>query len=134
MRRKGVGTAGWWIDEIPHGPLFYLVGDCKGRFDSLALENLPKERAEKLKLGVEYAVAADTPGRWTAEWKIPLAPMCIDPNQTDFCHFNIGVSKPGTRSDDGQELKDSNHRWSVWSGTGGPNWQVWNAGKLILKP
>lgn len=129
--KSGVGTGGWWLDEKPHGPLFYLVGNHLGRFDSICIEGLPKLRAELLRNGTNYAANADTPGRWTAEWKIPLALMCIDLEQTEFCHFNIGVAKPGTRSKTGEELK-GNDLWAAWSGTGGPNWQVWSAGKLIL--
>ena len=129
--KPGVGTGGWWLDEKPHGPLFYLVGNHQGRFDSVCIEGLPKMRAELLRNGTSYAATADTPGRWTAEWKIPLALMCIDPDQTKSCHFNIGVAKPGTRSKAGKELK-GNDLWAAWSGTAGPNWQVWSAGKLIL--
>ena len=58
--------------------------------------------------------------------------MCIDVEKTEFCNFNIGVSKPGTRSESGAKLT-GNHLWVAWSGTAGPNWQVWNAGRLILR-
>ncbi|NOZ19587.1 MAG: hypothetical protein GXP25_00700 [Planctomycetes bacterium] len=128
----GVGTGGWWLDEKPHGPLFYLVGNHQGKFDSICIEGLPKMRAEVLRNSVRYAANADTPGRWTAEWKIPLALMCIDVEKTEFCNFNIGVCKPGTRSKTGAKLT-GNSLWVAWSGTAGPNWQVWNAGRLILK-
>jgi len=130
--KLGVGTGGWWLDEKPHGPLFYLVGNHLGKFDSICIEGLPKMRAELLRNSVSFAAKADTPGRWTAEWKIPLALMCIDVEKTDFCNFNIGVCKPGTRSKTGAKLT-GNHLWVAWSGTAGPNWQVWNAGRLILR-
>jgi len=130
--KTGVGTGGWWLDEKPHGPLFYLVGNHLGKFDSICIEGLPKMRAELLRNSVSYAANADTPGQWTAEWKIPLSLMCIDIEKTDFCNFNIGVCKPGSRSKTGAKLT-GNHLWAVWSGASGPNWQVWNAGRLILR-
>ena len=130
--RKGVGTGGWWLDEKPHGPLFYLVGNTTGKFGSICIEGLPKRHAERLRNGVQYAVVSDTPGQWTAEWKIPLALMCIDPAQTRFCNFNIGVRKLGTQSTSGKAVS-SNDTWTVWAGALGANWQVWNAGRLQLR-
>jgi len=130
--KLGVGTGGWWPNERPHGPLFYLVGNHLGKFDSICIEGLPEMRAELLRKSVSYAAETSTPGQWTAEWKIPLSLMCIDVEKTDFCNFNIGVCKPGTRSKTGAKLI-GNHLWAVWSGASGPNWQVWNAGRLVLK-
>ena len=129
---RGVGTGGWWLDEKPHGPLFYLLGDHRGRFDSICIEGLPKLRAELLRNGVSYAAKVESPGLWTAEWRIPLALLCIDPEKTRFCHFNVGVCKPGTRTKDGGK-PTGNALWVAWEGTAGPNWQVWNAGRLILR-
>ena len=130
--KPGVGTGGWWLDEKPHGPLFYLVGNHQGKFDSICIEGLPKMRAELLRNSVSYGAKADTPGQWTAEWKIPLALMCINVEETEFCHFNIGVAKIGTRSKTGAKLT-GNQLWVAWSGAAGPNWQVWNAGRLVLR-
>jgi tetratricopeptide (TPR) repeat protein len=133
--KQGVGTGGWWLDERPHGPLFYLVGDFQGNFDSISIDELPAERAQRLRRAVEYAADSSEKGIWTCEWKIPLALMCIDPQQTRQCNFNIGVHKLGGNPDlpDGTELT-GNDQWTVWSGCHGANWQVWNAGRLILKP
>ena len=130
--QMGVGTGGWWLDEKPHGPLFYLVGDTTGKFGSISIEGLPKLRAERLRNAVQYATRSDTPGQWTAEWRIPLALMCIDPAQTEFCNFNIGVRKMATQPKPGTTLR-GNDTWTVWAGALGSNWQVWNAGRLQLR-
>lgn len=132
--KPGVGTGGWWLDEKPHGPLFYLVGDFQGKFDSVAIAELPKLKAERLRHAVEYAASVPEKGRWTCEWRIPIALMCIDPGQTAFCYFNIGVHKLGGNPNlaAGTELS-GNDQWTVWSGCHGANWQVWNAGRLYLQ-
>ena len=44
----------------------------------------------------------------------------------------FGVCKPGTRTKDGGK-PTGNALWVAWEGTAGPNWQVWNAGRLILR-
>ncbi|NOY81361.1 MAG: hypothetical protein GXP31_10200 [Kiritimatiellaeota bacterium] len=133
--KTGVGTGGWWLDERPHGPIFYLVGDYLGNFDSISVAELPRARAVRLRAGVEYAARADKPGEWTCEWKIPIALLCLDPDKTAFCNFNIGVHKPGGNPTLRPPAKlTGNDLWAVWSGCSGPNWQVWNAGQLRLKP
>ncbi len=124
---EGVG-GDWWPADTGHGPIFYLVGDCAGAFDSYVVAGLPKPRAEGLRGAVQYA-AAGTPGGWTAEWRIPLAAVCLDPKTARGCCFNIGVHKPRTA---GGNVSASD-KWAVWAGAEGANWQVWNAGWLSLK-
>jgi len=111
----------WWPTDKGHGPIFYLVGDCTGAFESYAIAGLPKPRAEGLQGAVQYAAMAGA-GVWTAEWRIPLAALGLDPDSTKGCSFNVGVHKPRSPSD----------KWAVWVGAGGANWQVWNAGWLEL--
>jgi len=132
--KTGIGTGGWWLDEKPHGPIFYLVGDFLGNFDSISVAELPRPKAARLRAGVEYAARAEKPGEWTCEWKIPIALLCLDPDKTDECNFNIGVHKPGGNPSVRPPAKPSgNDLWTVWSGCCGPNWQVWNAGRLRLR-
>jgi len=117
----------WWPADKGHGPLFYLVGDCAGQFDSYAVAGLPKPRADGLRGAVQYA-AASKAGCWTAEWRIPLAALGLDPKETRGCCFNVGVHKPRTQG----ESVSPNDKWAVWVGTQGSNWKVWNAGRLAL--
>ncbi len=132
--KTGVGTGGWWLDEKPHGPIFYLVGDFLGNFDSISVADLPKAKAARLRAGVQYAARATKPGVWTCEWKVPIALLCLEPGRTAFCNFNIGVHKPGGNPTLRPPVKlAGNDLWAVWSGCSGPNWQVWNAGRLRLR-
>ena len=123
----------WWPAVKRHGPVFYLAGDCAGSFDSIAVGDMPKPRAEGLQVAVTYAAVSE-PGRWTAEWRIPLKALCLDPKQTPSCCFNVGVHKPGTRSAKKGEKVTYLEHWVKW--TGDPvsqAWAVWNAGYLRLK-
>ena len=129
----GKNARDWWPQDRPHGPLFYLVGDCAGQFDSIAIADLPQVRAAGLRGAVQYAAAA-VPGRWTAEWQIPLSAVCLGPASMKTCSFNIGVLKPGTQPPRGAKSPlPPGDIWAVWQGTHGANWQVWNAGLLNLK-
>jgi hypothetical protein len=118
----------WWPADKGHGPLFYLVGDCAGAHGSYAVAGLPESRADGLGGAVQYAAASE-PGAWTAEWRIPLDALGLDPEKTKGCCFNVGVHKPRTEG----EAISPNDKWAVWVGTQGSNWQVWNAGRLALK-
>ncbi len=122
---EGVG-GDWWPSNTGHGPLFYLVGDSAGAFDSYAVAGLPKARADGLRGAVGYAASA-RPGVWTAEWRVPLSALGLDPKTAQGCCFNVGVHKPRTPG------ASANDKWAVWTGTAGPNWRVWNAGWLSLK-
>ena len=130
----GVDTQGWWLDEAEHGPLFYLVGDFQGNCGSIRMAGLPREPAEKLQRTAQYAAVVKDASCWTAEWRIPFASICLDPAESAACCFNIGVGKPGTPIDPAWPHSKRNvAAWAVWAGTGGPNWQVWNAGRLVLR-
>jgi len=118
----------WWPQGKGHGPLFYLVGDCAGAFDSYAVAGLPKPRADGLRGAVSYAAASQAEC-WTAEWRVPLAALGLDPKTAAGCCFNVGAHKPRTL---GANVSASD-KWAVWVGTEGANWQVWKAGWLSLK-
>jgi hypothetical protein len=59
---------------------------------------------------------------WTAEWKIPLAGLGVDPGRHAQLEFNLTARK--TASD----------QWLMWQGTGGCSWEVRNAGFIELAP
>ena len=121
--QTGVNTQGWWPDGRELGPLFYLVGNFDGEFDSIQMAGLPRAPAEKLGRTARYGARVRDASCWTAEWRIPFASVCLDPARSTGCCFNIGVGKPGTPK----------AKWAVWVGTKGPNWEVWNAGRLVLR-
>lgn len=123
------GTGGdWWPADTGHGPIFYLVGDCTGAFESYAIAGLPKTRAAGLSGAVQYAAAAE-PGSWSAEWRIPIAALGLEPGTSPGCCFNVGVHKPRS----GSNSLSPNDQWAVWVGARGANWKVWNAGWLSLE-
>ena len=129
---RGKDARAWWPADRKHGALFYLVGDCGGQFGSIAIAALPAARAEGLRSAAQYAATA-TAGRWTAEWRIPLAAICLDPAKVKSCCFNVGVHKPGTQPPAGtREPVPPGDEWAVWCGAMGANWKVWNAGMLHL--
>ena len=110
-----------------------MLGDCSGDYDSFALGDVPETRAAGLGAAVSYAAVSE-PGRWTAEWRIPLKALYLDPKDSPWCCFNIAVHKPGTRpTKKGGKVKSA-EQWSRWvADPGAPAWHVWNAGKLQLK-
>ena len=128
----GKKAPAWWPKDKKHGPIFYLLGDCAGLLDTYTAADLPQSRSEGLLSSVQYAAASE-PGRWTAEWRIPLAAICLDPKTAKGCCFNIGVNKPQTRPPAKGEKLSLGQKWAVWCGTMGANWKVWNAGMLHLQ-
>ncbi len=131
--QRGVGTQGWWPDERETGPLFYLLGDFRGDFDTYRIAGLPRLQAERLRQTTQYAARVVDASAWTAEFRIPFASICINPkDRRGFC-FNIGVNKLGTKIDPSwPRSKRGIATWVAWVGTEGPNWEVWNAGRLVL--
>ena len=129
---RGKSAPAWWPAEKPHGPLFYLVGDSTGQAGSIAIADLPATRAEGLGGAVQYGARADL-GSWSAEWRIPLAAICLDTAKPSSCCFNAGVHKPGTQPPAGTGAPaGAGDKWAVWCGAMGANWKVWNAGLLHL--
>ena len=121
----------WWDADGGHGPLLYLVGNTKGQFDSLQIAGLPTEPARTLQNSVEYAAQMIDAGHWSCEWRIPLDRLLQDYGKRDWCCFNLGVGKPGTKVDpDASKGAQANAKWAVWVGAQGANWHVWNAGRL----
>lgn len=103
----------------PAGPVYNLYGYPDGSFDSVTTAGATPAQAEKLRLATTYAARLYEQG-WECEWRIPWSAMGIDPTKVKRLRFNIGVRKP------------ENKAWVVWHGTGGYNFDVANAGTLIL--
>ena len=60
------------------------------------------------------------PSLWTAEWRVPLASLGIDPATDTRLAFNLTVRKT------------ADSLWQMWRGTGGPTWDVFEAGFIEL--
>ena len=126
-------ASSWWPAAKGHGPVFYLVGDCAGNYESIAVGDLPKSRAAGLGAAVSYAAISE-PGRWTAEWRIPLKAICLNPKTTAACCFNVGVHKPGTRAAEEDEKVTYGQQWVKWAAVPSSRaWEVWNAAVLRLR-
>ena len=125
-------ASSWWPAARGHGPVFYLVGDCAGNYESIAVGDLPKSRAAGLGAAVSYAAISE-PGRWTAEWRIPLKAICVSSNKAACC-FNVGVHKPSTRAAKRGEKVTHAEQWVKWAAVPSSRaWEVWNAGSLRLR-
>jgi hypothetical protein len=103
-------------------PILLLRGYPSGKFESSPEAGAPDAVVKRTATGVAYAARLMTPSRWTAEWRIPLAALGVDPDARDRLEFNLSVRKP------------TNDRWLMWQGTGQYTWLVGNAGVLLLGP
>ncbi len=126
---------GWWVLENEHGPIFMLCGNTVGDFECLRVGGLPAGPAAALTEATTYGANVLDDAHWSAEWRIPLQAVCINPEELDRRPFNIGVRKTAgpARVSDWQPGKGP-AGWVVWVGTGNRNWEVWNAGKLDFTP
>ncbi len=115
--QKGPAVRGWWVDEMPTGPIYILWGRQNGESKVIPQTNmftLSSEAASQLETGIEYKTSTAEDGSWRAEWKIPLSAVNINPETSEKQGFNISIW--GKRG------------WFTWVPTGGPLWLVQNAG------
>jgi hypothetical protein len=106
---------------VPGNPLLILRGYPSGHFASSDEAGAPPEAVKRAAQSVEYAARVVDAGRWTAEWRIPLASLGIDPVKHPRFAFSLAVRKTG-----GPE-------WVLWVGTHHATWQVDDAGFLELR-
>ncbi len=122
-------TAVWGRDDAvelafrnPDGgasaPIVILRGYPNGHFESSDEAGAPKDVVERAIRGVEYRASVPGPGRWTAEWAIPLASIGFDPSRHTRLQFNLSVRK------------SAEPVWVEWQGTAACTWEVRNAGVL----
>jgi hypothetical protein len=101
-------------------PIFALRGFIDGEVQVAGDTGAPAEALAKAKEGVEYKVKVEGPTRWTAEWKVPLASLGIDPSRHKEFALNLSVRKT---ADD---------LWLQWRSTRGNTWWVDKAGVLKI--
>jgi len=112
-----IGSNTWWWEEgLPTGPLHVFSGRPKGNFTVHNLFGMPQGVTGRLEKSIEYRAKMIDAGQihWTAEWRVPLAAINLDPRVTRNTRFSIGgVKREG---------------WLCWVATGGSIWRVDNAG------
>jgi hypothetical protein len=69
---------------------------------------------------VLYQARVVDASHWTAEWRIPLASLGIDPAKQTRLAFNLSL------------LKSARQLWQMWCGTGGNTWWLDQAGFIEL--
>ena len=103
-------------------PIVLLRGYTSGAFESSDEAQAPEGLVARAAEGVQYKAAIPGRGRWTCEWRIPLASLGIDPGVERRFRFNLSVRKSVGRL------------WLMWLGTGGHTWDVAQAGIIELAP
>jgi len=102
-------------------PILVLRGYPSGHFDSAQVTATAARDARRAAKGVLHATKMDTPGRWTAEWRIPFASLGIDPAKDKRLAFNLTVRK------------SADNQWRMWRGTGTATYEVFEAGFIKLE-
>jgi len=102
-------------------PILVLRGFPSGHFESSQEANVPASDARRAAQNVEYAAKMDTPGVWTAEWRIPFSSLDVDPATERRLAFNLTVRKT------------ADNQWRLWRGTGTATWEVFEAGFIELE-
>jgi hypothetical protein len=103
-------------------PILVLRGFPNGHFESSKEAGAPAEAVARALQGVEYKAQSPAAGRWTAEWRIPLASLGVDPATQTRLQFNLSVRKAAS------------DLWVEWQSTGGSTWNVSKAGIIELAP
>ncbi len=106
--------------RAPAGPILVLRGFPSGHFESTGEAGAPPSAVERAAQGVEYAAAIVDAGRWTCEWRIPLASLGIAADPNVALDFNLSVRKT------------TGELWQMLHGTGAHTWDVHRAAVLRL--
>lgn len=98
-------------------PILVLRGFANGEWRSSDEAGAPPNAVDEASAGTRYAAVAG-PGKWTAEWQIPLTSLDLAPGMK--VRFNLSVRKAAPPL------------WQMWHGTGAHTWDVGQAGFLEL--
>lgn len=126
---KLMGKGAWGVADAvevvlrrhaqPPGPTFVLQGFADGRSQQSPDAGASQDAMTRLQKGVVFAARIEK-NSWIAEWSVPLSEAGITFQPGLSLGFNIGARRLET--DD----------WLVWTGTGGENWRLDSAGRIIL--
>ena len=104
------------------GDIIVLRGYSNGHAESSTEAGAPASVAERAMRSVEYA-AAVSEDTWSAEWRIPLASLGIDPrDDRQRVLFNLSARKV------------AGDVWAMWKQSGGHTWEVRRSGLLWPVP
>jgi len=114
--QTGAHSRGWWLEDMPTGPIYVVWGYGDGRVEVKDNFKMPFETVQNIQKSIEYKrlLMDEENQSWMSEMKIPLSSIGINPSEVDQLAFNIGVSK---RSG-----------WFAWVPTGDAIWRIENAG------
>jgi len=114
--QMGAHSRGWWLEDMPTGPIYVFWGYGDGRVEVKDNFKMPFETVKSIRQSVEYKrVLIDEENKsWMSEMKIPFRSIGINPSEVDRLAFNMGVSKRGG--------------WFAWVPTGDSIWRIENAG------
>ncbi len=112
----GPHSQGWWMEDMPTGPIYILWGHFDGKMEVINNFIMPFNTVKDLEQSIEYRSHIIDEGNqvWTAEMKIPLGKIGINPSDVGQMAFNMGVSRRGG--------------WFAWVPTGTSIWRLENAG------
>lgn len=116
--RHGRHSWGWWIDDMPTGPIYSFWVHPDGKCELKNIYGMPHEAVEKIEKSIECrSTMQDSENLvWVSEMKIPLASIGLMPEETGQLLFNMGVWK--------------RNGWFAWVATGGKINQLEAAGIL----
>jgi hypothetical protein len=100
----------------PAAPILILRGYPSGHFASSNEGRAPAAAVQRAAAGVTYAAKVVDKTRWTAEWRVPLASLGLDPQKALRVAFNLTVRKT------------SPAEWVMWRGGRVATWHVERAG------
>ena len=83
-----------------------------------------REKSPALERGCRFAAKVGE-NQWTAEWKIPLAAVGVDPFKVKQLRFNLGVRR--------SDAPDKDTKWGMWVDTGFYVWHLRHAGVLVVQ-
>jgi len=114
----GPHSAGWWMEDMPTGPIYIIWVYSKGKIEVMNPFSMPFSKVKDIEKSIEYGISVSNQetGEWTSEMKIPFSSIGINPQEADRLCFNIGVWK--------------RERWVVWVPTGASVWRIENGGVI----
>ncbi|MBN2307479.1 MAG: right-handed parallel beta-helix repeat-containing protein, partial [Candidatus Hydrogenedentes bacterium] len=104
------------------GPIVVLRGYPNGHFESSSEASAPDDVVRKAGEAAQFKAHIVSAERWTAEWRIPLAALGIDPAKHPKLAFNVTCRK------------SAGSAWIMWRGTHGYSWAVDSAGLVEFAP
>ncbi len=108
--------------DRPGTPTVVLRGFTTGKVVPSSEAGMPESASARLGSAITYAARIVSSSLWTAEMRIPLVALGLEPG------------KPARLAANFTARKTAGPNWVQWRGTGGSTWLVENAGILSIMP